>query len=1083
MIIIVAYDEFEAYGSSRRENFIPHYKSFKDSTRFHIPLSELSAIPSSSNFYQSQGLRDSHQVKLNFAYGDILGNTYVKSLERFTENMSDSIKDFVFEYIDAITEGGHSLAKATEYLMDKNSSVIENFIPPSKKIKLNPYFSENSISKKQISEKENKEILNQNNSNIINNNIPLQLTPYEIKQIENIINNIIVKKNYEYEQREIGMIESIIRDNHIDYLSVIKKEEISTIIKDIISKHSRMNIDINNKLVSDKLIKDYIESNIIELKLYQEMKFNGSNHDLKKEAQLEYNIQKRFLEILNISSNNGIDKISRNNELQIKKLEQDILLKKKLEQENIRKQQELQKQILEQNKTKQKEKQLEQQLLLRKCLEQQQKINANQLTQFNLKEERNPNLKDQQEKLMMLNHQQFLKSFQVNDSKLSETKMKNNPLFDQLKSKQQQQQQSSSQIKPISQISTSQDKKPNSNFSNFSYGNLLNNGKGVNNITSNVSTSNISLNNLNFMSQQQQLLLQQRLKNYLQNQQGRKLTSSHSLLPNSKLGVNTSSATIVPSTNSIDINSNNSNINSLVTNQRISPVSSTNIASILAASSQKLNNSNILSSQNISSIISNNKNILSDKAKANLLSTKNKNDFSSPYGSVSQSLPSSQAFSNYSSLIASNQKLSNTSLLANDLKLKTKTNPATSLANNLKLSITQSVPDYSSLLTSKPTIVSTSNISSLLSSSNTNDINKLPSTSSSLTIGDKKQSQKQGSIPTSIPTTQTLLNSKSKKLPIDIDLSHILNTTSFPTTTTTTTKSTSIMKDTKIPTTQSLESNLSALLSNTNNANSSKIQSSSNLSNLNPKSKLNNNIPTAQLGPDFSSLLISKTKPQSTSSFPTTQSGPDFSSLFDATIVPSTQSLNDIMNSKKVVATTNPPSLPTVDLSSIDNNQKLMNDSSVTSKFSSLLSTKLTKTQPDSSFNNLLSKSKLTNDYSSLLGINTSISPTTTTTTPDISMLLPNSGIGSSSIVSSSLSQYLLSACNTSLPPSTSLPQQLSLLNNSNIVGSLQTPSSQQNLTNTFLANNSISSTSKTTKEKSNSKNPQLPTSSISSFF
>jgi len=1088
-------------------------------------MTELSSMSSSSNVSQSQILRDSHKVKLNFAYGDILGNTYVKSLERFTENMSDSIKDFVFEYIDAITEGGHSLAKATEYLMDENPDIIENFIPPSKKIKLN--LSKEQIDNKSIVKKEEQSVeTHNNNSNIINDDIPLQLTPYEVKQIENIINNIIIKKNYEYEQREIGMVESIIRDNHIDFLLVINREKISTIIKDIILKHSKANINVNNKLVSDKLIKDYIESNIIELKLYKEMKSNIYNRDLKKEAQLEYNIQKRFLEMLNISSNYGIDRINRENELQIKKLEQGLLYKSRFEQDNLKKQQELQRleqQKLEKEKTKQKEQELKQQLeqqrieylkkqqklkdrvdqlqkqsfipeleqrfkqqrdqLLRQRLEQ-QKINANQPTQFDVKKDQSNNLKDQQEKFIMLKRQQLLKSLQMNDSKSPEA-LKNKMMLDKLKiNQQQQQQQNTSQIKSTSQTSVSkiQDKISNSNFTNISFGNLLNNRKNANN----VSMSNIMLDNVKFNSQQQLLLQQQQqLKNYMQTQQGRKSSTSQSILVNSKINSNTTPTTIAGSVNSLKVNSNNNNINSLLVNQRISPVSSSNIASILAAGQ---NNTNTSSSQDLSSLLSNTKSLLSDKVKSNLSNSQNKTDFPSSYISVSQSLPSTQAISNYSSLIASNPKLTSTSktssyssLLSNDSKLKTRSNSTTAThTSNPKLPVTQSTPDFTSLLSSNPTIVSTSNLSSLLSSANTTNISKLTSSPPSLAVDNKNLPQKQKSTPINVPTTQVSLLSKSKTLPTNIDLSSLLSTTKFPTTT----KASSIINNTKIPITQSLDSSLTSLLSNTN-VNPSKTQSGSDLSSLNTNSKLSTNIPTTQSEPDFSSLLLSETKPQPAVSVPATQSVPDFSSLLDATIIPSTQSLNDLMSSKKVVATITQTSQSTISLSGIGNEQKVTSNPTVSSNLSSLLSTKLATTQPDSNVNSLLNSGKLaTNDYSTLLGINVSNPPPTTKvstglTGPDFSMLLPNSGIGSSSIVSSSIPHYLLPAFNTSLP--TSLPQQLSLLQNSNILSSLQTPSSQQNLTNSFLTNNSTSTTSKTTTNlKSNSKNP---TSSFPSYF
>jgi len=58
---------------------IPHYRSFKESTRFNIPMTELSSMSYSNNINQSIP-RGNQGVKLNFAYGDILGNTYVKSL-------------------------------------------------------------------------------------------------------------------------------------------------------------------------------------------------------------------------------------------------------------------------------------------------------------------------------------------------------------------------------------------------------------------------------------------------------------------------------------------------------------------------------------------------------------------------------------------------------------------------------------------------------------------------------------------------------------------------------------------------------------------------------------------------------------------------------------------------------------------------------------------------------------------------------------------------------------------------------------------------------------------------------------------
>eukprot|EP00833_Pecoramyces_ruminatium_P008197 jgi/Orpsp1_1/1182229/evm.model.c7180000080419.1 len=420
----IAYDEFEAYGSNRRENYIPHYKSFKDSIHINIPVTDLS----NSSISQSQPTR-SNQVRINFAYGDILGNTYVKSLERFTENMSDSIKEFVFDYINAITEGGHSLAKATECLMEKNSSIIENFIPPSKKIKLNYISQCDVLNQNKIVKKENEDIEMCN----ISEDIPLKLTPYEVKQIENIINNIIIKKNYEYEQKEMGLMESIIRDNHIDYLSVIQREKISEIIKDIFLKHNETKFNINNqtdKLVSDKLIKSYLESNITELKIYHEMKCNLKSRDLKKETELEYNIQKRFLEMLNISSNYGIDKINKENEIQLKKLEQEILLRKKLEQENLKKQQELEKKrleqkMLEQERAKQKDEALKKQkeelekLKQKKerelTLQQKQVKNRQEIEkqlELQLKEHQEQLLKQKQEQLLKQKQEQLLKQKQ-----------------------------------------------------------------------------------------------------------------------------------------------------------------------------------------------------------------------------------------------------------------------------------------------------------------------------------------------------------------------------------------------------------------------------------------------------------------------------------------------------------------------------------------------------------------------------------------------------------------------------------------------------------------------------------------------
>lgn len=1111
-------------------------------------MTELSSMSYSNNINQSIP-RGNQGVKLNFAYGDILGNTYVKSLEHFTENMSDSIKDFVFDYIDAITDGGHSLAKATECLIVENPSIIENFMPPSKKIKLNSTSTNLTSNQNYIIKKEDK------NSEIFedtNDNIPFKLTTYEIKQIENIINNIIVKKNYEYEQRELGLVESIIRDNHIDFLSVIEKEKVSSIIKDIISKHSKMNIDVNNKLVSDKLIKDYIESNIIELKIYKEMRQNR-NRDIKKEAYLEYNIQKRFLEMLNISSNYGIDRIHKDNELQIKKLEKEIALKKiyeqntrdqlqkqkLLEQEKAKQKEEALKKQLEQQRVKQQEKQklkqqheralqqkqlknrqeigkqLEQQLkqhqeqllkqhqeeLLRQRLEQ-QKINANQPTQFDPKKDQNKNLKEQQEKFLLLKNQQLMKSLQSNDKKPTEPQLKTEGLLEQLKiNQQQQQQQNLSQIKVPKQspLLKEQDKSVNS-FGNISFGNLLN------------SRSDSATKQLLLQQQKQKQLMNISL---LQTVTGKKIqntttipssTTTTPLLSNSK--INTNTAPTAAKNTQIKSDTTNSNLTSLLTNSRLTgaTASSANITSLLVSNQKSSSNSMTVPSSNLSSLISNNKNLLSDKVKNNISSlelisninkkmqtTQSKTDYSAPYITVGQNLPTTQSNNNYSSLIASSQLPNNTkivnysALLSSDPKLKSQASSTTpSLSSNTKPVVTQPTPDFSSLLSSNPSLIQTSNITSLLANASSgNTIISPPS----VTVGNKNKQMKQNSLPTNISTTQPPIINKSKTLPTEPDYSSLLGTATNFTTAKSTSSMSSLLVNAKVPMTQTPDSSLTSLLSN-NKINLTKTQSGPDYSSLIGNTKLGSLTSTNLLSnpsePDYSSLLLSKTKPQpipsTTVPVVSTQSGTDFSSLIGANIGPSSQSLTDLIGTPKLSTT---QSASSISLSSMIGNHELTGTSTAPSNLSTLLgNSKLTTSQPTTGFNTLLGTDKLaTTDYSSLLGGVSVSNPKPATkvptepTGPDYSMLLQNSGIGSSSVVSSTISPYIIPSFSSSLPQ-TNL--QLSLLQNTSLLNALQPSSSQPNLTSAFLTNNNIGNTAATTKTpnanlKSNTKNLQFP--------
>jgi len=1161
----IAYDEFEAYGSNRRENFIPHYKSYKDSIYFNIPITDLSNI-SNSSISQNKIPRNNH-VRLNFAYGDILGNTYVKSLERYTENMNDSIKEFVFDYIDAITEGGHSLAKATECLMEDNSNIIDNFTPPSKKIKLKQKLQNSKLEKNQIIKKEinDVEMIKSNDVNL------LKLTSYELRQIENIINDIIIKKNYDYEQRELGLVESLIRDNHIDYLSVIQKEKISTIINDIILKPIEVKLDINNsndRLVSDKLIKSYLESNIIELKKYKEMK--SLNHrDIKKEEILEYNIQKRFLEMLNILSGYGINKINKENQLQIKKLEQEISLRKKMVQGNLTKQQELEKQKLEQQKLEQEKikqreeviknrqidleklkleqlkerelssqqqkqvknrqeigKQLELQLLRQKL--EQPKIKATQLTQFDPKKEQNKNIKEQEKLLLHKQQQQKqqLLSFK-SDNKLSKSQLKDKNILEPSNINNLQ---NPSQVSLLQQspVLKDQNKSTSSSYTNISFNNILNTRKNTTNLPTNI-------NDLKNLSPSQQRLLQHLKYIQLQSQQ-RRQNYSTSLLNNSKLSSVTSGPLV--SISSVNINNKslkndiaNSKLTSLLGNQKLSTnVGSTNITSMINKN-QNLNITNTTPSQTIKPLLTNNKSSLSDKVISNTLSPPS-NDISNINSKISQTAGKSEfpssfitqttATSNFSSLIESNLKIPSvtkvsnySSLLSTEQKLNTKnkitgnqplpnlpkqnTNNNDSLATSTNIPVSQQGPDYSPLLKSNTNFVCVSNLSSLLST----DKNSKSTESPSSIFGNLKNSnidQQQKPKPTqsfshfsssSSSSTSTLPNNNSETLSPETNFSSVINgTNKFSSITPNSSAISSLLMNGKVPPAQTIEtvinknpqtnfsdSNFTSLLGQNNKLSTTLLSSTKDI-NTSTKST-----------PDFSSIVLSKAKteilPSVSNPSTTKPTGPDYSSLLSATIVPSTQSLTDIMGSKKI-ATTATSSSTSSSVSKFLNDQKLSNVST-TSNLTTLLNTtpKLATSQLDSSFSSLLGSQKLpsTNNYNSLLGVNAFNSSTATKIsgekiTPDISMLLPNSGIN----VSSSMNPYLLSTY-TSLPTQTSLP--LSLLHNQSILSALQPPSSQQ-LTNPFLGNNpstTINAKTTTNNLKSKSKKSQLPTSGFSSPY
>ena len=1164
----IAYDEFETYGSNRRENLIPHYKSLKDSNHFNVPMIDSPSISSSSTS-QNQKL-ETNKTRLNFAYGDILGNTYVKSLERFTGNMSDSIRNFVFDYIDAITEGGHSLVKATEYLIEENSNIVENFMPPSKKIKIQKKLINSKSDRNLIVKKENDDVIMNN----VNGNIPFELTPYDIERIENIINNIIIKKNYVYEKKEIGLVESIIRNNHVDFLSVIQKVKISSIIKDIILKHNKEKFDINsqdNKLVSDEVIKNYLESNIIELKLYKEMK-SLKNRNKRKEATLEYNIQKRFLEMLNISSNYGIDKINKKNQLQLEKLENEILLRKKLEEENLRKQQKLEQQKLEQQKleqqkldqekTKEREeaikkhqieleklkqlkerelalhqqkqmknrqeigKQLELQFkeqheqLLRQKLEK-QKIKASQLTQFDPKKEQNKNITDQ-EKLLLLKQQQqqqlLLNSLKINKNKLSENHLKNGNILGQLKvnNLQKPSQVSYQQQTPVLK---GQNKVTNSNITNLSYNNILSSRKNTNTLPTNLSLNDIK--NLN-PSQRQRFLQQQHL-NYIK-LQSRGQNSSTSLLGSSNLGSTTGGS--FTNASSVNINNGslkggiaNSELASLLGNQKASAnTNSTNISSMLSTN-QKLNIPKTPPSQNINSLISNRKNSLSEKIKnnvsspsSNLISNINtsKTEFPASFIGSNSKLSSITKTSSYSSLLSTEQKLDTTSNVTGTQSIPkaNKKNSKNNIATT-NIPVTQQGPDFTSLLESNANFVSVSNL--LSTNKDIKLTNSPPSILGNLRKVNNQQKQQTTQESSLVSTSSsssmsTRLNNKSKTLPNKPDFSSFINNLSiFSSSKPNTSTISSLLMNANVSSDQTLETimdkkplttqpetNFSSLLSNT-------------IKNIDPNSSLSVTPST----PDFSSVVLSKAKTKALPSLsisPTTKpAGPDYSSLLSTTIVPSTQSLTDILGSKKVATTTNSTtnvstastattlattnttsttiSSNSSNISNLFGDQKLINTSAI-SNLTNLLNTttKLATTLPGSNFSSSIDGQKLSivGNYNPLLGINAN-NPASTAklstekTIQDLSLLLPNSGIN---VSSSTINPYILPTY-PSLLPQTSLP--LSLLQNQNILNTLQTPSSsQQHLTNPFLANNPSTLTNNL---KSNSKK-SLPTSEFpSSYF
>jgi len=235
------------------------------------------------------------------------------------------------------------------------------------------------------------------------------------------------------------------------------------------------------------------------------------------------------------------------------------------------------------------------------------------------------------------------------------------------------------------------------------------------------------------------------------------------------------------------------------------------------------------------------------------------------------------------------------------------------------------------------------------------------------------------------------------------------------------------------------------------------------------------------------------------SSVTTKPSGPDFSSLLNATIVPSTQAITDIIGAQKMATiptssttkaitlskstkstpTLIPPSIPT-NLVNLISNQKLSRPlSSATSSIATATNNNLNSLLGASLGSSLPGQDLSAGNYSSLLGMNAAtvsnklpVKPTP----PNFPMFLPNSGIGASSIVTS---PYLINT----LPTTNNIP--LSLLSNPGLMNvSLPTPS-QQALTSAFLTNNiaaavagTSSSTSKTSanKLKNNSKNPQLRT-------
>ncbi|ORX75509.1 hypothetical protein BCR32DRAFT_329771 [Anaeromyces robustus] len=750
------------------------------------------------------------------------------------------------------------------------------------------------------------------------------------------------------------------------------------------------------------------------------------------------------MEMLNISTNYGIDKINKDNELQLKNLEQEILKRKTLEQERLRQQelqkQKLEQQKLEQEKTKQKEKMLNKQLEQQKLKQQQQ--------QQQQRHDREIALKQIEKQLKQRMEQQKINdnksTIQFDSKKDQSTTISTTPTTMITANNNKKKNKS-----PVSEVQTSINiSKPTQQSKSTP---LVNEGKEITHPQSNIKLSStpppsLHVNNsrnsnirdapptfiinclkqlpvekqnylirhpdkltkyIKLQHQHQLQQQQQQQKQKQQQQQEIKQNIQSSVLLNSTI----SSTPQTPSTSVKTGSSINDKNNNASTNNINGKLDSINVTSLSNAKKMTTPSSNLSS-------LPNKKNLLSDLTK---VTTQNKTTPAS-YISVSQNpiKPNFTPFNNKEG--------------AASLSL---------LKKSKKLIVTQSTPtqDYTSLLSSNH-LASVDN-AKLTSKSVTSAL-------ASTTTDKKQQSNKLSTHPsTSVSSVASL------KGP---DYSSLIGNTSITTA--------SLLSDTtKLSTTQS----------KTTSATKTSI--------------ITNTITTTSSTPVT-------TKP----------SGPDFSSLLNATIVPTTQAITDIIGSQKITSlsatSTNkattlskstkstptliPPSIPT-NLVNLIGNQKLGRLSSATSSMAaaaasnnninSLLGASLTGSLPGQDLS--------TASYS-LLGMNAAAAaavsnklPVKPATPPNFPMFLPNSGIGTSSIVTS---PYLLN----NLPNTSNIP--LPFFSNPRLINaSLPTSSSQQSLTSAFLTNNvaaatvaggSSSTTPKTSanKLKNNPKNPQLRT-------